>query len=68
MPENVLSQLSGSMGSENVFLLDGSPLPGWIQYDIQNKVFRATDVPQGATPLTVLVKQGDLSWEVVVLQ
>ena len=38
------------------------------RYDIQNKVFRATDVPPGAIPLTVLVKQGDLSWEVVVLQ
>ncbi len=68
LPENVLSQLSGSIGSENVFLIDGSPLPGWIKYDIQNKVFRATDVPPDAIPLTVLVKQGDLSWEVVILQ
>ncbi|MEI7934831.1 MAG: YDG domain-containing protein, partial [Chlorobiaceae bacterium] len=68
LPENVQSQLSGSIGPENVFLQDGSPLPSWLQYDAQNKVFRANHAPEGAIPVTVIVKQGDLSWSVVILQ
>ena len=68
LPENVHSQLLTSMGPENVFLQDESPLPGWLKYDVENKVFRATDVPPGAIPVTVLVKQGNLSWRVVIVQ
>ncbi len=68
LPENVYSQLSGTMGSEYVSLQDGSPLPGWLQYDVQNKVFRAADVPPGAIPVTVIIKQGDSSWSVVIMR
>ena len=68
LPSNVYSQLSESMGTENVFLQDGSSLPGWIKYDVQKKVFMVTDVPPGALPVTVIVKQGDLSWPVVIIQ
>ena len=68
LPSNVYSQLLESMGTENVFLQDGSSLPGWIKYDVQKKVFMVTDVPPGALPVTVIVKQGDLSWPVVIIQ
>jgi hypothetical protein len=49
-------------------LTNGSPLPGWLSFDPQSRVFTVTTVAPGALPLQVLVKIGDKQWTCYVTE
>ncbi|MEI8031370.1 MAG: hypothetical protein WCH35_16470, partial [Comamonadaceae bacterium] len=39
----------------DVALMDGSPLPSWLRFVPETHTFVATEVPEGALPLKVVV-------------
>jgi len=64
LPDQVKEAASG--GSASITLLDGKPLPSWLQYNPETKSFTATDIPQGATEVKLLITINGKSWEVDV--
>lgn len=53
---------AGGGAAVEVTLVDGSKLPEWLSYDERNRLLTAEDAPQGAIPLTLLVRQDGVSW------
>jgi filamentous hemagglutinin family protein len=50
------AKLAGAANGKLVITTaDGKALPGWLRYDAQSKSFVASDVPEGAFPLPVIV-------------
>ena len=64
LPEQVKGAASG--GDVAITLLDGTPLPSWLHYNPETMTFTATDVPQGAAGVKLLVKVNGKSWEIDV--
>ena len=62
LPDEVKNAVTESGVAEKVTLLDGSPLPSWLDYNPETMTFTATDMTQGVTELKVLVKVGGKSW------
>lgn len=46
----------------------GEPLPGWLSFNAETKVFSASVVPDGALPVQVLVTIGDQRTIVVITE
>ncbi|NTU92098.1 MAG: filamentous hemagglutinin N-terminal domain-containing protein, partial [Chlorobiaceae bacterium] len=53
---------AGGSASVEMTLADGGRLPQWLSYDSRNRLMKAVDVPPGAMPLTLLVRQDGVSW------
>jgi hypothetical protein len=47
-------------------MLDGSLWPAWLQFDPATQMFTATNMPEGALPVKILVSIGDESWIVEI--
>jgi len=67
LPDKVRNTISGSGVAETVTLLDGSPLPSWLEYDSGSKRFTASNVPHGSMPLSVLIQSGGQRWAVEIM-
>ncbi len=64
LPDEVKNAASG--GDVARTLLDGTPLPSWLRYNAETMTFTATDVPQDATGVKLLVTVNGKSWEIDV--
>lgn len=56
---------SGSQ-SLTVTLADGSTLPSWMSYNPADHSISASDIPEGALPVSVQIKQGDQTWTIQI--
>ena len=65
LPEQAKNAAS-SGGVTTITMLDGSPLPSWLNYNAEAKMFTATNIPQGMTELKVFIVVGGQGWEVDV--
>jgi hypothetical protein len=64
LPDQIASQISNA-ASVSATMFDGSPLPSWLLFDLDNQLITATSVPEGVLPIRVLVTIGEDSWVIV---
>ncbi len=61
LPEEV-NKGAASGGDAVITLLDGSPLPRWLYYNPETMTFTATDIPENAPGIKLLVTINGKSW------
>jgi hypothetical protein len=66
LPEQVKRAAAVRGVTEKITMFDGSFLPYWLQFDRTAQIFTATNVPEGALPVRILITIGDESWIVEI--
>ena len=67
LPEQVTNAVQGTEPFR-AEMPNGGPLPGWLTFNPESKVFTATAVPDGALPVQVVVTHGSQRTKVVISQ
>jgi len=65
LPEDVQAAM-GAGGPDSITLDGGDPLPPWLKYDIEEKVFKVNGATSESLPVKVILKSGDRSWTVEI--
>ena len=60
------SGVGSGLQSLTVTLADGSTLPPWLSYNPADHSISASDIPEGALPVSVQIKQGDQTWTIQI--
>jgi hypothetical protein len=66
LPDQVTTVEAGKESTMTVTTVSGSALPAWLRFNTDTKTFVAAAVPDGAFPMTVLVKMGGKMTTVVI--
>ncbi|MBN1363898.1 MAG: filamentous hemagglutinin N-terminal domain-containing protein [Syntrophaceae bacterium] len=66
LPERMANEIAAHDYPVILTLADGSLLPPWLKYNPASKTFTATNVPNGALPITIMINFGGQSWNLEI--
>ena len=66
VPKEISAMSQKQEISVEVSLESGAPLPGWLNYEKDTGKFTSSSVPDGAFPITVIMKIGSQQVAVVI--
>ena len=66
LPDEVSTMVTDQPTSVDVTLQSGEPLPEWLKFDRSTAKFTSSAVPDGAFPITVMMKIGGQQVAIVI--
>ena len=66
LPDEVSTMVTEQPNAVDVTLQSGEPLPDWLKFDRTTAKFTSSAVPDGAFPITVMMKIGDQQVAIVI--
>ena len=66
LPDEVSTMVTEQPSAVDVTLQSGEPLPDWLKFDRSTAKFTSSAVPDGAFPITVMMKIGGQQVAIVI--